>query len=174
MKKTSLIAAVTLAAIASTALSTSAIAERGPGRHADGPRGGPAHMMPVLNFEELDTDKDGRITKAEIDAQRQARVTAADANGDGLLNAEELAAMELAKLTERAADHAARMIERFDANADGQISAAEMAAGPQPVAMFDRIDTDSDGAITQAEADAAREKMGERMKHRRGGWGDSN
>ena len=83
--------------------------------------------------------------------------------------------MELARMTERANDRAAKMIERFDANADNQLSAAELAAGPQPISIFDRIDTDKDGAISKAEADAAREKMAERGKHhRRGGWGDNN
>jgi hypothetical protein len=46
--------------------------------------GGPG-AGPMFDFETLDADKDGKVTKAEITAARTAHVTAADANSDGKL-----------------------------------------------------------------------------------------
>jgi Ca2+-binding EF-hand superfamily protein len=128
--------------------------------------------MSSFNFDQLDADKDGKVTEAEIAASRAARVKAADANGDGLMSAEELAAMQLAEMTERATAMAAEMIARMDSDGNGLLSAAEMAARPGPARLFDRIDTDGDGAISRAEADAAAEKMAEGRGDRRPRRGD--
>lgn len=121
-----------------------------------GPQGGGFSLQ---LFDVIDADKDGKVTQAEIDAHRAARVTAADANGDGLMSADELSAMHLAELTERAKAQAAEMISRLDSDKDGLLSAAEMATRAGPEKIFDRIDADSDGAISREEATAAVEKM---------------
>ena len=84
------------------------------------------------------------------------------ANKDGLMSADELAAMQLAEMTERAHAMAAKMITRMDSDGDGLLSAAEMAVRPGPARFFDRIDTDGDGAISREEADAAADKMADR------------
>jgi Ca2+-binding EF-hand superfamily protein len=138
------------------------LAERGPG-------GGERAMF---LFDQLDADKDGKVTEAEIEASRTARVTAADSNGDGLMSADELAAMQLAEMSERAKARATEMIARMDSDGDGLLSAAEMAAGPGQGKMFDRIDADGDGAITREEADAAAKKMAERGGDRKRKHGD--
>jgi Ca2+-binding EF-hand superfamily protein len=130
----------------------------------DGP--GP---KPMLNFEAMDADKDGKITSAEFDAFRAAEFAKADTNTDGLVSAEELVAKHIADMTARATDMAAKMIERMDENADGQLSAEEMAQGPRAPTMFERADADGDGAISKEEADAIREKMGRHGKHHRKG-----
>ena len=88
---------------------------------------------------------------------------------DGQVSAEELAAKHIADMTARAADMAAKMIERMDANGDGQLSAEEMAQGPRAPTMFERADTDGDGAISKAEAEAIQDMMGHHGKlHRKG------
>ena len=69
--------------------------------------------------------------------------------------------MQLARLTARAEEMAARMIERHDADGDGALTAAELATRPAPQNLFDRADTDADGALSQAELDAARAQMAE-------------
>ena len=156
---------VALAGLTAAALTTAAMAERGPGP-IDGPEGhGPFSMQ---NFDLIDADKDGKITQVEIDAFRKAEVASADANSDGFMTADELAAMHLKQLTARAQDMAAKMVERLDADSDGKLSAAEMAARPMPDKLFARVDTDADGAITKDEAQAAADRMADM---REGGHG---
>ncbi len=136
--------------------------------HAEGMDGhGP---MPMLNFDAIDTDKDGKITSAEFDAFRAAEFAKADANADGQVSAEELAAKQVADMTARAADMAAKMIERMDNNADGQLSAEEMAQGPRAPTLFERADADNDGAVSKEEVEAMKGEMGHRHgKHGRRG-----
>jgi Ca2+-binding EF-hand superfamily protein len=121
---------------------------------------------PVLDlFAAADADADGMLTPEELAAHRAARFAAADANGDGALDAAEVTAWQRAEAEARLAARAARLIERQDDNGDGALSAAEL--GESPVeARFARIDTDDDGRITLAEAEAAAERMARR--HKRG------
>ena len=125
--------------------------------------------MPMMNFEAIDADKDGSITTAEFDAFRAAEFAKADTNADGQVTATELAAKQLADMTLRAADIAAKMIDRMDENADGQLSAEEMANGPRAPSMFERADADGDGAVSKAEVEAMKGEMGKRGKHHRRG-----
>lgn len=153
--------ALTLAAILGVAAYTAL-----PAGAQDGGMGmGEAAPMPP--FETADADKDGKITPAEIAGQRKAMILGTDANGDGKLSAEELAAGQIRMMTERANARSARMILMMDVDGDGLLSVEEMAAGPGPMRMFDRLDTDGDGAISKPEADA----MAERMQGRQGGKG---
>ncbi len=142
-------------------LSTMAIA-KGMGDH------GPMHM---LNFEEIDADKDGKVTEEEFAAFRVAEFAKADTNADGQISAEELAARHIAEVTSRAAEMSAKMIERMDEDGNGQLSPEEMQDGPRPVSLFERADADGDGALTQAEVDATIKKM--RGKHGRHGQGNN-
>lgn len=158
-KKT--LAMVTLSAILAGSFMTAALAEG---------RAEPGHM-PMLNFDEIDADKDGKITAEEFAAFRTAEFAKADTNADGQINADELAAKHIADATARAAAMSAKLIERMDENADGQISAEEMEQGPRPETMFERADADSDGALTKAEVDQAMSNM--RGKHGRHGKGNT-
>ncbi len=162
MKTSRLLAAAVLLGTAGAVMISPAMAERGT-------RGG---GMPMFMFDQLDADKDGKVTEAEIDAQRTARVKAADANGDGLMNADELAAMQLAEMTARAKVMATEMVARMDSDGDGLLSAAEMAVKSGPAKFFKRVDTDGDGAITRAEADAAANDMADRHGGRKEMHGD--
>jgi hypothetical protein len=133
---------------------------------------GGADRQPPFNFSEMDANSDGKVTKEEIAAHRTAMIAAIDANGDGNITADELMAMREQQAEQRATDRAAKMIERLDADKDGKLSVAEMTAGADHGGrgdkMFDRVDTDKDGAISQEEADVAKAKMEERMKDRDG------
>ena len=163
------LSALTLAAFVGAGLTTAAIAGRG---DDIGP-------LQDLNFEILDADKDGKVTKAEVDAATAARIKAGDTNADGKLSAEELAAMQIKAMTERATQRAAKMIEKLDTDGDKMLSDVEIAAGKGRADMFEKIDADGDGAITKVEADDARARMHERGrgrggKHGRGDRGDDD
>ena len=135
-----------------------------------GPRGGDrGAMMPA--FEEMDANADGKVTKEEIAAFRAAHVNAMDTDKDGNLSEAELIAGQKMREDAREARRAQRKIERQDANKDGVLSVAEMTdPADRGDRMFDRMDADGDGAISKAEADAAKENMGKRFG-KRGGMG---
>lgn len=153
-----ILSALILVAVVGAGLSTAAFAGRG---DDIGP-------LQELNFDALDADKDGKVTKAEVDASHAMRTKAADINADGKLSVEELAAMQIKAMTERATARAAKMTKKLDTDGDKMLTDAELAAGKNRADMFARIDTDGDGAITKAEAETARARMKERG-HGRGG-----
>ncbi len=124
------------------------------------PRGGAG---PMFDFAAMDANKDGKVTKAEIEAFKAARFGEADTNKDGKLSVEEMIVARDAMIAKRKEDRMAQMIARFDKDGDGMISQAEMPTPPNADKMFDRLDTDKDGAISQAELDAAKQMMQERM-----------
>lgn len=119
------------------------------------------------DFATLDADGDGAVTQAELQAHAAARFAAIDADGSGAVTAEELAEAASGK----AAARATRMIERLDANDDGQLQQDELLArgGDRAGRMFERVDTDDDGAISQEEFDAAQERRGGRDGGKRHG-----
>ena len=133
------------------------------GKGAEGP-------FPRFDFSAIDANKDGKITRQEIAAERTARVALVDTDKDGKLSAPELKAQALARAGSRADELVARMIARHDSDGDGLISLAEMAAGPSSMPFFDRIDSDKDGAISVDEVGAARKLMA-RYKGARHGQG---
>ena len=169
-----------LAAVTGATLSTAALADRmGDGPMGmpgmDGPMGmeGPGFGLGKIDFAAVDTDKDGKITAAEMEAYRAAEVAGVDADKDGKLSATELSAMHMARMQAMADDMAAKMVERLDADGDGLLTAAEMMARPVPDRMFGMADADGDGALTQEEIDAARAQMAEMRQGRGpGGRGD--
>lgn len=117
-------------------------------------------------FEELDADGDGRITPEEMAAHRQARFEGADSDGDGALSRDELISRMIARQAERMAAYADHMIERHDADGNGLLSPDEMKAGGGGK-MFRRADADGDGAISRAEFDEMRAQMQSRHEARK-------
>ena len=163
MIDTNKIVGASLVALAVALTAGAAMADRGDRM------GGMGGMRGGLDFAAIDADQDGKITEAEIAAWRAAQAAAVDTDGDGLLSAEEIAAMHIRAATERANQHATRMIERLDTDGDGKLSAAEMTTRPMPARLFERLDADNDGAITEAELATAQERMAERRGGRHGG-----
>lgn len=149
MKHTYFIAAIIAAA--GIAGASAAVAKQGTGHH--GPR---------VAFEELDADGNGELTKAEMEARRDARFARIDSNGDGKLSAAEIEA----EGARRAAERAARMIERHDKDGDGVLSREELPKANKHAAMFSRMDRDGSGVVSKEEFEQARMEM--RDKHHKG------
>jgi Ca2+-binding EF-hand superfamily protein len=123
----------------SSALAGAAYAREG-GRHG----GGRAGMMPPI--ESLDADKNGDVTLEEFTKVANERFAKADTDKDGKLTVAEVAA-EIEKM--RAEQMAKRMISRFDANDDGVLTAEEAANGQKK--MFAMLDKNDDGKIVKDE-----------------------
>lgn len=128
-----------------------------------------AGKAPRVTFEQLDTDADGKITAAELQARAAARFAEADTNGDGMLSAEELQASADERRAERRAERTERMIERLDENDDGQLSLEELPERRGQDRMFERLDTDGDGAVSEEEFAKLKDTRGGRHKMRHGG-----
>ena len=156
---------IAIVAVTSTALIGGiAFADKGKGQ-----RGG------QIVFEEIDTNSDGFITTAELEAKQAARFAERDANNDGFLTADELKAGFAARAEasdrefneERATKRIERMVRAMDVDNDGKVSAEE--ANTRDVSkFFERLDTDGDGKISVAEMEAGKAKFKEKRENRKG------
>ena len=145
--------------------------------------GGVAIAQPGTNGRGMgpmgaDANKDGVLTKAEVQSQADKMFARMDINKDGKLDK---------------ADREARKAERFakmDTNGDGEISQAEMQAArdarkakmeerrakmeERRAERFAQLDTDKSGGLSKSEMAAARDGMHHRAdRHdgkKRGGW----
>jgi Ca2+-binding EF-hand superfamily protein len=133
-----------------------------PGGGMQGARPGPSFLLD--QFDAIDTDKNGQLSRAEVTAWITARheemrqriedhVKAADTNGDGQISLDEAKAR-----LPMVADH----FDFLDANKDGQISKAEFERLRDPGAMRTEVlarlqaaDKDKDGKLNLAEAQVA-------------------
>ncbi len=100
--------------------------------------------------EEYDTDGDGSITQAEIDAVRADRLAAFDADGDGQLTLDEYQALWLDAMR-------TRMVDRFQAHdddGDGLITNAEF--NEEFANLVDRRDRNGDGVLNADDREGRR------------------
>lgn len=114
------------------------------------------------HFADVDTNKDGAISKEEADAfhakmaaDRNARMFAEiDTDKNGQISREEFDAhhkgMGHGGMRGKGHDE---MFSRADANKDGKVTMDEARA--QAMAMFDKADTDKNGTVTPEERRAA-------------------
>lgn len=110
-------------------------------------------------FGQIDANSDGQITVEEMNAQAAARFVAADADGNGALTKDEMtAAMQGRQKT--------RLLERFDTNKDGSLSAEELAEmdgkrgskrEARAAKFFERMDADKSGDLSPAELQGRRD-----------------
>ena len=97
-----------------------------------------------MRFEQLDTNKDGKLSLEEMQAEAQKKAGA------------------------RAAD----MFERQDANNDGFLTTDELPKPRRADKMFDRIDADGNGSLSEQEFANAKDNMG--RHHKKGGRADTD
>lgn len=160
MKKLSLIAIVTIAAVS---LSSAAFA--GEGKEKKRKSGG-QHMM----LKKMDTNEDGAVSAEEFKAAHAKHFTGADTDGDGSLSAQEFdaigekmrqkhkEAMEQAKKK-----RAQKNFSKLDTDGDGKISKAEFDARGDRT--FIRMDRNDDGVLDKKDRRARKhKKMRERDK----------
>lgn len=112
-------------------------------------------------FRKMDADRNGQLTRAEVEAfQRMTAIATARARNQQLFaqldkdrNGQLSAAEFLALAAPAPPVNGQPFIAQMDGNKDGRISLVEHRAGK--LAHFDRIDTDKDGVVTVAEMKAA-------------------
>ncbi len=115
-------------------------------------------------FNDMDSNKDGSVTKAEAEAwqvktatqiataRNKAIFTKLDADKNGSISAAEFARLG-PTVTKANADP---LMASLDTNKDGKITKAEHTTAV--AARFNAMDTNKDGAISEAEARAAAPK----------------
>ena len=130
--------------------------------HAMGPDGGHGHWGHWM-FQEMDANKDGKVTQAEIDAFEAARAAEIDADHDGKITADEIQAF---REKERAKRQAA-MLARMDSNGDGSVSVQEYEAAQ--TWRLARMDRNGDGTIDEQDMQG-----GGGMQHRHHPWSDDH
>jgi Ca2+-binding EF-hand superfamily protein len=116
----------------------------------------------AAHFTEIDTNKDGKVSLAELTSSRESWLTKVDTNKDGVATRAEIDAVFQAGGAERSKER----FEREDANKDGRLTRDETR---MPSAWFEKADANKDGALTLAELTEARKTAGARHGGKRAG-----
>ena len=121
------------------------------------------NSIKILNpptFENLDINNDGKLSKKEIEKQRDFMVESMDLNGDKMVSTQEL----IKRRAKRVDFFAKRMIKKLDSDGDGSLSFTELKKSQQwkLERMFYRVDKNNDGFISKEEAQTARKNMSKR------------
>jgi hypothetical protein len=111
-------------------------------------------------FKTMDTDGDGRLSPDEHAAGAKRMFDAMDSNKDGTVTIAEMDAAHRNVPGKEPKNSDLSSIEKIkvvDQNGDGLLSADEHAAGSRK--MFSKMDADRDGFLSRAELTAGHEKM---------------
>lgn len=136
-------------------------------------------------FAKINADRNGSVTKSEIDGSRAAKMkerqdrhfAEMDANKDNMISRAEFDAGHAGRghagMKHGGSKHAGRhgfgggkMFDRNDANEDGTLSLSETMT--KAMARFDAADTNKDGVMTPEERKASRQKMRDEWRAKRG------
>ena len=114
--------------------------------NAAGDRGGwGGHEGHGEKVKAMDTDGNGTLTRAEVDAFALSHAAELDLNKDGAVTAAEMKAFRDAQRAKREAERLARM----DTNKDGKVSVEEIAE--QRAGWFMKRDADGNGELSTEE-----------------------
>jgi len=172
-RKSLTLLAVLLAASTTGAVFAAAAPEQKPATRMDANGDGvidrqeaAAHPFLAQRFDELDKNKDGKLSRDELprwharggEGQRGMGRHHGGRHGGGFM-----AMMDSDHDGRISAAENKAFFERMDVNKDGYIDRAdrEMRAQQRRQEWFNAADTDKDGKLSQAELDAARAKKGE-------------
>lgn len=139
IKRTLMIASLFTVASGGVALADHHGGSGGDGDRKDG--------MMKERMMEMDSNKDGAISRDEFMAGHGVKFSEADANGDGKVSKDEFTAHWDRMAAERRKAMQDRRFSRMDADGNGVISEAEFAAHGGK--MFEMMDADKDGNLTK-------------------------
>lgn len=145
MKRSSLLVAIGFASVIGSGLASAM--NHGGGGECPSHKGG----MPI---EEIDTNKDGALSAAEISTFHKKHFDDADANKDGSLDANEFKLMHEKEMARR---HEAKF-KAMDADGNGKLSSDEL--GKKRGMGITRCDTDKNGDVSKAELENCRMMKG--------------
>lgn len=98
-------------------------------------------------FEGLDTNRDGKLTADELPPERREFILRADANKDGAVTFDEFAARPRQFLVRRIEAE----FKALDADGDGKLTKAEVAAARGKPMLLLMADANKDGVVTKEE-----------------------
>jgi hypothetical protein len=126
----------------------------------------PAGPPPEDRWSALDTDGDGRLSRAEAEAGAPGMARnfgRFDVDADGQVTREEIQAARV-QMHEQARARAEQRWREADANGDGSIDRAEAEKGmPRAAENFGRLDADTDGLLS-------RDELQQAMRQRHAEW----
>lgn len=103
-------------------------------------------------FDTIDTDGDGFVSRAEMDAARLERFMALDRNGDGQVDRSELMVGPGQGRKGYTAEQTQAVLASYDHDGDGIITLEEVTEAIERLNVFSGLDTDGDGTLTREEA----------------------
>ncbi len=128
-------------------------------------------------LSDMDTDKDGKISRAEYMARYEKRFDTMDTNDDGYLTQQEMketATTAVQKGKEKAMERAGARFDEMDLDKDGKVTLDEYkSSNPSPTADqgFARLDSNGDGYLTTEEMQSTGQEMKSKFKEKRRGLG---
>ncbi len=131
---------------------------------------GGGRMPFMVTFDEMDANKDGKLTLDEFRAAQEKmadqRFGRLDKNGDGAITKDELPPF----MQREGSTNGPSFFSKLDKDGDGKISKEEFAGGGKEMVeqRFKMLDKDGDGVVTKEEFEAGRPQIGGRRGGLRG------
>ena len=122
--------------------------------------GGHGGKMADKIFEKFDVDKNGTITKTEIDGVRKNEIAKSDANKDGKLSLNEFQTLWTDLMRERMVDH----FQFLDNDGDAVVTEEEIAKPMERLLSF--VDRNNDGSLTKDELQQRKNRWGKKWRDR--------